>query len=85
MSALVERLEEKWADTSERTNLLNKVSSSKVDTFLTHVDELVNDMNVMETLLDEIKDWHCKIIAEPGDHPGKCHLPYRFCCNGWRG
>ncbi|KAK6109588.1 SNARE domain family protein [Brugia pahangi] len=69
MSALVEQLEEKWADTSERTNLLTKVSSSKVNTFLTHVDELVNDMNVMEKLLDEIKDWHCKIIAEPGDHP----------------
>ncbi|KAL3981416.1 SNARE domain family protein [Acanthocheilonema viteae] len=69
LSALVERLDEEWTDTSEKTNLLNKASSSKVDTFLTHVDGLVNDMNGMETLLDEIKDWHWKIIVEPGDHP----------------
>lgn len=46
------------------------------------MDGLVNDMNGMETLLDEIKDWHWKIIVEPGDHPGKCHLPYRFYCIG---
>ncbi|VDK69111.1 unnamed protein product [Onchocerca ochengi] len=69
LSALVERLDEEWADTSEKTNLLNKASSSKVVAFLTHVDRLVNDMNGMETLLDEIKDWHWKIIVEPGDHP----------------
>ncbi|OZC10790.1 SNARE domain protein [Onchocerca flexuosa] len=69
LSALVERLDEEWTDPSEKTNLLNKASSSKVVAFLTHVDRLVNDMNGMETLLDEIKDWHWKIIVEPGDHP----------------
>uniref|UniRef100_A0A1I7VEQ3 SNARE domain-containing protein n=1 Tax=Loa loa TaxID=7209 RepID=A0A1I7VEQ3_LOALO len=69
LSALVERLDEEWTDASEKMNLLNKASSSKVDTFLTHVDGLVNDLNGMETLLDEIKDWHWKIIVEPGDHP----------------
>ncbi|VDK79280.1 unnamed protein product [Litomosoides sigmodontis] len=69
LSALVERLDEECTDMSEKTNLLNKASSSKVDTFLTQVDELVNDMNRMETLLDEIKNWHWKIVVEPGDHP----------------
>lgn len=42
------------------------------------MDGLVNDMNGMETLLDEVKDWHWKIIAEPGDHPGRHNLPLNF-------
>lgn len=130
LSALVKRLDEESTDTSERMNLLNKASSSKVDMvwkfftfiildndqmfwffpfmhyldycehqgnlkkilliftyfkFLTHVDGLVNDMNGMETLLDEIKDWHWKIIVEPGDHPGKHHYsPDSLCYNECR-
>lgn len=39
--------------------------------FLTHVDGLVDDMNRMDTMLNRIKDWHSKIVVEPGDHPGK--------------
>lgn len=31
LSALVKRLDEEWTDTSEKMNLLNKASSSKVE------------------------------------------------------
>lgn len=68
LSALVERLSEEWSDSSERTSLLYRESSKSIDLFLMQVDKLVHDMKCIETLLEEIRNWHWKIIVEPGDH-----------------
>ncbi|VDN07391.1 unnamed protein product [Thelazia callipaeda] len=69
LSSLIKRLDEDWSNDSDNVYLLNKPSSSKVDMFLTQVDVLMKEMSGMQKLLNEIKDWHWKIIAEPGDHP----------------
>lgn len=69
LSDLHDRLNDEVVQDSEDAKLLSTDHWNSVETFLSRVNAVLNDLREMETLLEEIRIKHSQILIEPGVHP----------------